>query len=282
MYWGEIGPNIWGRFAALLGRMLASVFSPHAFRAEIYVDDPLMATAGTQAQRDSTFTIALLVLQTSGFPLAWGKGILGKPVTWTGAQLTSLPTSIMVSIPEDKLVILLNQTRELRASVVASRRTVRSYCGRLSFIGGMVPFIRPFLGMVWAALASSSSSRGFGKSKLPTNLIHCRQFRVALDWLLALLQGRHGPLVRTFPLQVITADEGDYIATDACHGALQESYIDAIFLCRGMPHPSRNWTFDGSVPRGVTQGITPHGKRSLCLWQSDCGYPPALCWPGPV
>ena len=118
--------------------------------------------------------------------------------------------------PDDKLDILLNQTRELRASVVASRRTVRSYCGRLSFIGGMVPFIRPFLGMVWAALASSSSSRGLGKSKLPTNLIHCRQFRVALDWLLALLQGRHGPLVRTFPLQVITADEGDYIATDAC------------------------------------------------------------------
>ena len=205
---GKSAPNIWGRFAALLGRMLASMFSPDVFRAEVYVDDPLMATAGTQAQRDSTFTIALLVLQASGFPLAWGKGVLGKSVTWIGAQLTSLPTGIMVSIPEDKLDILLDQTCELRSSVVVNRRAVRAYCGKLSCIGGMVPFVRPFLGMVWAALSSTSS--------LPVNLIHCRQFKVALDWLHALLQGRHGPLVRTFPLHVIVADEGDYIATDAC------------------------------------------------------------------
>ena len=205
---GRSAPNIWGRYAALLGRMLASIFCPDEFRNEIFVDDPLMAAAGTEERRDIIFTIALLFMQATGFPLAWGKGVLGTSVTWIGAQLTSSSDGIEVSIPEDKLESLLTQTKQLNASVVASRRSVRSYCGKLSFIGGMVPYIRPFLSMVWAALSSASS--------LPPALIHCRQFRVALDWLQALLLGRHGPLVRTFPLAEVWSSEGDYIATDAC------------------------------------------------------------------
>ena len=206
--WGQIGTQHLGRYAALLGRMLASIFCPDEFRNEIFVDDPLMAAAGTEERRDIIFTIALLFMQATGFPLAWGKGVLGTSVTWIGAQLTSSSDGIEVSIPEDKLESLLTQTKQLNASVVASRRSVRSYCGKLSFIGGMVPYIRPFLSMVWAALSSASS--------LPPALIHCRQFRVALDWLQALLLGRHGPLVRTFPLAEVWSSEGDYIATDAC------------------------------------------------------------------
>lgn len=91
--------------------------------------------------------------------------------------------------------------------MVAPRKSIRAYCGKLSFIGGMVPYIRPFLGMLWAALAT--------KSRLPPALIHCRQLGVALDWLQALLPGRHGPLVRNFPHEA-WAPEGEYIATDAC------------------------------------------------------------------
>ena len=205
---GKSAPNIWGRYAALLGRMLASLSSPDEFRAEVFVDDPLMAAAGPIERRDTIFTVALLFLQATGFPLAWSKGILGTTVVWIGAQLTSASDGIRVSVPEDKLESLLTQTKSYISSVVASRRSVRSFCGKLSFIGGMVPYIRPFLSMVWAALASPPG-------KLPRSLIHCRQFRVALDWLQALLQGRHGPLVRTFPLQEEWAAEGDYIATDA-------------------------------------------------------------------
>jgi hypothetical protein len=205
---GQSAPNIWGRFAALLGRMQASLFCPDEFRNEIFVDDPLMAAVGTVERRNILFTIALLSLQATGFPLAWGKGILGTSVTWIGAKLTSSSAGIEVAIPEDKLQTLLDETMQFRRSVVASRRSVRSFCGKLSFIGGMVPYIRPFLSMVWAALASTS--------RLPPSLVHCRQFRIALDWLHALLVGRHGPLVRTFALEEVWSPDGDYIATDAC------------------------------------------------------------------
>ena len=115
-----------------------------------------MAAIGNQARRDLLFTVAWLVLHLSGFPLAWGKGVLSESVTWIGAPLSSLPSGIRVSIPEDKLDALLAQTQELRSSVVAGRRSVRAYCGKLSFVGGMVPYIRPVLSMLWAALSSSS------------------------------------------------------------------------------------------------------------------------------
>jgi hypothetical protein len=205
---GKSAPNVWGRYSACLGRITASIFMPEDFRGEIYVDDPLMAARGTLDRRNLIFTIAMLTLQVTGFPLAWEKGTVGNSVTWIGAQLTSLPEGIEVSVPEDKLQVLLDLTLELKASVVAPRKSIRTYCGKLSFIAGMVPYIRPFLGMLWAALAT--------KSSLPPALIHCRQLGVALDWLQALLLGRHGPLVRTFPLHDAWASEGDYIATDAC------------------------------------------------------------------
>ena len=205
---GRSAPNQWGRFAACLGRLVASLFSNAEFRTEIYVDDPLMAARGNQAQRDKLFTIAMLVLQLTGFPLAWDKGTVGRRVVWIGAQLSSLQDGVQVSIPADKLDILRDQTIVFSSAVVVPRKEVKSYCGKLSFVAGMVPYLRPFLGMLWAALAS--------KSKLPASLIHVRQFRVALDWLLALLQGRHGPLVRLFPLHEQWAEEGSYIATDAC------------------------------------------------------------------
>jgi len=134
---------------------------------------------------------------------------MGTTVTWIGAQLTTLSAGIEVSIPEDKLDALQALTIDLMASTVCGRRSVRSYCGKLSFVAGMVPFIRPFLSMLWRALSTTTS-------RLPSNLIHTRQLKVALDWIHALLQGRQGPLVRLFPMEIKLADDGDYIATDAC------------------------------------------------------------------
>ena len=97
---------------------------------------------------------------------------------------------------------------DFRDATVIPRKTLRSFCGKLSFVAGMVPYLRPFLGMFWAALSSQSS--------LPATLIHCRQFRIPLDWLSALFDNSYGPLVRDFPLQQTYAAPGDYIATDAC------------------------------------------------------------------
>jgi len=205
---GKSSPNIWGRFAAAIGRILASLFDPGEFRSEIYVDDPLMAVVGSFARRQKLLTMALLTLDVLNFPLAWEKGIRGTSVVWIGAQLTATRDSVQVTIPADKLKDLSEQTIAFRKQSVVYRNAVRSYCGKLSFVAGMVPVLRPFLSIIWAALSS--------KSRLPPNLVHCRRFHVALDWFMALFQGIHGPLVRDFPLHQQWSPAGDYIATDAC------------------------------------------------------------------
>ena len=205
---GKSSPNIWGRFAAAIGRNLASIFDPNEFRSEICVDDPLMAVVGSVPRRQKLLTMALLTMDVLNFPLAWEKGIRGATVVWIGAQLTATREAIQVTIPGDKLEDLSLQTRAFRMQAVAYRNAVRSYCGKLSFVAGMVPVLRPFLSMLWAALSS--------KSRLPATLVHCRRFHVALDWLNALFKGIHGPLVREFPLRQQWSPAGDYIATDAC------------------------------------------------------------------
>ena len=180
---------------------------PDEHRVEIYVDDPLLCAGGNTQRRTFLFTVALLTITLVGFPMAWSKGVLGKDVQWIGARLTVVPKGVQIAIPEDKLAALQEQARELQTSGVTSKRVLRAFCGKLSFVAGMVPLLRPFVRMVWAALASTS--------RLPAELVHVRKFLIALEWLTALFRGFHGPLVRTFNLKDAKADDGDYLSTDA-------------------------------------------------------------------
>ena len=205
---GKSAPTVWGRFAAAVGRVLSSIADPSAFRVEVYVDDPLLAASGSLRERTHTFTKQLLALALLGFPLAWSKAAIGSEVVWIGAQLTATASGVRVSIPQGKLDALRTEVAQMQRTAVQTRRAVRSFCGKLSLVAGMVPILRPFLGMYWAALAS--------KSRLPPSLVHCRQFAVASQWMAALLQEVHGPLTREFHLQQAVAEEGSYIATDAC------------------------------------------------------------------
>ena len=228
---GKSAPNIWGRFAAAMGRIVASIMPPTEHRVEIYVDDPLLCAGGDISRRTHLFTVALLAITLVGFPMAWGKGVLGTDVQWIGARLTVVSAGIQVAIPEDKLEDLRKQTIELRTMAVASKRTLRAFCGKLSFVAGMVPTLRPFVRMVWAALAAAS--------RLPAGIIHVRRFIVALEWLKALFEGLHGPLIRVFNITEVRADGGDYIATDACPwgfaGVLFKNYDPVAWYATPLP-----------------------------------------------
>ena len=93
---GKVAPNIWGRFAAAIGRVVSSVFVDGALKLEVYVDDPLFVMAGPESVRTRHFTIALLVLALLGFPLSWSKAALGKSVVWIGASLSISWQAIIV------------------------------------------------------------------------------------------------------------------------------------------------------------------------------------------
>ena len=228
---GKSAPNIWGRFAAAIGRVVASIMPSAEQRTEIYVDDPLLCARGSRARRTHLFTVALLAITVLGFPMSWGKGVLGTDVVWIGARLAVVPAGIQVAIPEDKLRDLQRLTAEFLGKSVVSRRAVKAFCGKLSFVAGMVPTLRPFVRMVWAALLSPS--------RLPQSIVHVRRFNVALDWLKALFDGIYGPLIRIFTLQEVWADVGDYIATDASPwgfaGVLFKNFVPVAWYATPLP-----------------------------------------------
>ena len=91
---GKSSPTIWGRYAAAIGRILASISDLDEFRCEIYIDDPLMAVSGTPHRRAKVFTMALLALSVLGCPLAWEEGFRGSTVVWIGAELSASPEGI--------------------------------------------------------------------------------------------------------------------------------------------------------------------------------------------
>ena len=53
---GKSAPNIWGRFAAAMGRITASILPPDEHRLEIYVDDPLLCATGDLERRTFLFS----------------------------------------------------------------------------------------------------------------------------------------------------------------------------------------------------------------------------------
>ena len=112
--------------------------------------------------------------------LAWDEASLRDRVVWIGAHLSVEDFGISVAIPKDKLDAMHGQTTRFLSATVAQKKDLRSFCGKLSFVAGMVPTLRPFIDKVWAALASSS--------RLLLELVHCPRFR-ALWWLQALPRG---------------------------------------------------------------------------------------------
>ena len=125
----------------------------------MYVDDPLMIAAGTPETRKRLFTVALLWMAVTGFPLAWAKAERGVGgggrVRWIGAEVARTETGVDVIVPQDKATELAQTSRQFLASNTIGVRQLRSYCGGVSFLAGLIPTFRPFLGMLWAVLSSS-------------------------------------------------------------------------------------------------------------------------------
>ena len=198
---GRSSPNIWGRLAAAIGRVVSSVFNGDEFRCEIHVGDPLLAAGGSPGERSRIFTVALLAIAVLGFSLSWDKACLGDRVVWVGAQLSIENSGVSVAIPEDELEAFRRQTAQFLSTNVARKKDLRSFCGKLSFVAGMVP-PRCGLSLTW-----------FGRHWPHTPGCRWISFTVGPSaWLFG--GWTFGPMV--FPVTASWAPEEDHFATDAC------------------------------------------------------------------
>lgn len=146
-------PLLWGRVAAWLGRATQSIFERGQVRTQTYVDDPVLIARGYRDARRWYFARALLLWAALGARLALKKASKGSRVTWIGAQYEVLPQGIRVGIDQQRI----SKLQEAMASINSGKGLVslRSLTGELSWVAGLVPKIRPWVTMLWAACHAS-------------------------------------------------------------------------------------------------------------------------------
>ena len=201
------GPLVWGRVAAAVLRVTQSLLADYG-RSECFVDDTVLALRGKPSTRRRSLFMVLLLWQILGLKLAWRKLERGRVVRWIGAEIHLKPEEkiIIITVPEEKITQMKDTCKQfLSGKGMVEEKLVRAFAGRGSWLGGLLPQVRPFYKQVWRALAAP---RKVNK----TNFIFVKQFRPALLWLLALAeQNQHG-LSRT----IYAEDRGRWGPTLLC------------------------------------------------------------------
>jgi hypothetical protein len=211
-------PNLWGRFAAYLGRTTQAVIQDLAGDVQVYVDDPIIGAAGSKHSRDQIFGRAVLWLALSGFPMAWTKASLGDRVTWIGAELSASRSCITICVPPAKAEALRVMAEDLLATSSATAGALRTFAGTCEFYAGFLPYWKPFVAVVWASIAAADKSANQGgpddrPRRWVTLMVGQQRFRHGVHWIWAFLtQWQAAPC--SFPF-VVPPPSDAYIATDA-------------------------------------------------------------------
>ena len=265
------GPLIWGRVVAFIMRATQALYEARRLRLACYVDDPLAIAAGTHQERMTCFAVLTLFWVTLGFRLAWPKGHRGLAVPWIGAsiQLHHRNGTVELALPEAKRVEALKDIAALKAQGnKVLRRDLCAATGRLEWMAGMLPQLRPFAQMFWAALASDGAG---------ANHVWMRQVHLAVQWFEAFLQAHSGLISR-----VVRADPPNtrpVIAFDASvfgGGAilwvvpatmpLELPRLHSTPLSHSLPCRGQLRTTSLLAPTAKTRGTWPGGKPfAYCL-----------------
>lgn len=190
-------PLLWGRSAAWLGRATQAILGPWEGRTQIYVDDPIITLSGNRPHRSHLIAKILMLWSAFGARVALHKASRGHEVKWIGAQFRVFPGGVEVAIDKDRIDKLLKVTQQGlgRQGLIYN---IRSLAGELSWVAGIIPSVRPFVNMIWAATyAMDKPQPWFSKvRKRPPDAVFAKMVRLPFKWLRAFLEGNHGGLTR--------------------------------------------------------------------------------------
>ena len=144
----------WGRLAALVMRLTQSLFEPTEVRLVCYVDDPLAAIRGSDADRRMFAAVMVLVWAASGFKLAYAKGQLDRKITWIGGTLWIESNGIRAFVKQSIIDDIQYMLRHFTSINVVSKKELRSLIGKLNHAAGLLIVMRPFMDPQWAARAA--------------------------------------------------------------------------------------------------------------------------------
>eukprot|EP00435_Cladocopium_sp_Y103_P022785 s1262_g5.t1 len=206
-----------------------------------------------------------VIVKMKGFPVKLEKTEAGNLVKWIGAQLQINPErkTITITIPPDKVAEAVERIHKILSRPVTGKRELQSLAGSLSFFAGVVPLMRPFLGAIWAVLATDDGPVRARK------LVHTKRITPAMEWILALLDETTVPFTRV--VRAVKPNSGAIIITDASTWGLGGILVEGgkpteFFSC---PIP-----FAFTVKTGAVPGIPKH----MALWEALCLLLAARLW----
>ena len=193
-------------------RAAAAIFRPLSAGVQCYVDDPVFALAGRVEVREIHLALVLLFWTALHFELSWAKASRGSEVDWIGARLAYMHEAgrvvgVTVTISPDKVAEVGRALGELAADPFCDRKAVKEFAGLCSWVGSIVPAVRPYARMVWAAACAPPSGQE------TAGRIAKARIQLVIIWMRALLDDAVLAIPRTF--WVDDAGEDPMIVFDA-------------------------------------------------------------------
>eukprot|EP00435_Cladocopium_sp_Y103_P041707 s3444_g11.t1 len=225
-------PLLWGRASAWIGRATQSLHQEWESRLQIYVDDPVCLVTGPPQTRSHRIAKILTFWASLGARIALHKAARGPEIKWIGAVFGIIPGGVRVSVDKERIHKLQETVRHGLAET-GLVHGVRSLAGELSWVAGIVPTIRPFTNMIWAATYAmerqdSRAKQGASKARIrPRDAVFAKMIRLPLLWLQRFLEGHHGGLQRERRVWDRTAFPQWYVRTDASTTGLGGILLDA-------------------------------------------------------
>ena len=142
-------PTLFGRLAALTGRMTQGFVDHAAARVQIYTDDPCTVIRGTVTSVKHVISCMVMLWLILGRGLSFHKGRWGKTVDWIGYSITTDEECITVAIKEG----FMNDYRKEVATLLKLRRIfvneLTSFTGRTNHVACLLYAWRPFISDLW-------------------------------------------------------------------------------------------------------------------------------------
>ena len=150
-------PLLWARLCSSIMRVSQAAVAEWEGRVATYVDDPVIVAGGrTRQDRTKVMLVFLVTWMVVGFQLSWPKVQRGLQVNWIGVTLHFVTCDLLqVMLTHEKTAALRAALEELVANPVVSLTKLQNACGVLGWLSSIIPIARPWMGMLYAALAQA-------------------------------------------------------------------------------------------------------------------------------
>ena len=206
----KTAPLLWSRVASMLARMLQSLVSADEAQHQVYLDDALWVLQGTLALRNSVLAMILTTMAAIGFKVSLKKGERSTQALWIGVQFSLHSDLLLVTVPKKFIDVLMETIRGWKG--MASIKELRTTCGRLSWLSGLLPRLRWVVAVFYRVLhqrledvktgAEDTRRAGRQDDRSKDHLFFVKQLEQPLKWLEAFLSASMEHPVKKYKLDI--------------------------------------------------------------------------------